>query len=251
MTVAVITGASRGIGKAVATRLASDGWAVACGASTLENAEPVAAALAAQFGVATLPLAMPVQDRPALDAALDAAEAELGPIALMVNNAGIAAVTPFLEVDAEDFASIVDVNLVGVFHGSQAAARRMVASGTAGSIIQMGSIAGINSFPSRVGYCGTKAAVHQMTRVMALDLAEHNIRVNCVAPGYIRTDMVQDLIDGNLLLEAPLKNRIPTSELGTVEDIANAVAFLASDQAGYVTGHTLVVDGGWLASGHI
>ena len=140
---------------------------------------------------------------------------------------------------------------MGVFHGSQAAARCMVASGTRGSIVQLGSIAGTNGFPQRVGYCGTKAAVAQMTKVMAIDLAAHGIRVNCVAPGYIRTDMVQDLIDAGTLDEAPLTGRIPAGRLGTPDHIASAVAWLAGEEADYVTGETLAVDGGWLAYGHI
>lgn len=202
-------------------------------------------------GGEAIPIEMTVQDRTSVEAGLDRAEAEFGALTLMVNNAGIAAVTPFVDVEPDDFACIVDINLVGVFHGSQAAARRMLASGVRGSIVQMGSMAGINSFPKRVGYCATKSAVHQMTRVMALELAEQGIRVNCVAPGYIRTDMVQGLIDDGRLPEAPLVNRIPMNDLGTVDDIANAVAFLASDQAAYVTGEVMVVDGGWVTNGHI
>jgi len=247
---AVVTGASRGIGRAVARRLSDDGWAVACAATTEANSGPVVDEIRAAGGEA-LPVAMAVQDRAAVDAGLDRAEAELGPLTLMVNNAGIAGVTPFVDTDPDEFAQIVDINLVGVFHGSQSAARRMLAAGTRGGIIQLGSIAGITPFPKRLAYCASKAAVHQMTQVMALELAEHGIRVNCVAPGYIRTDMVQGLIDDGRLPEAPLVNRIPMNDLGTVDDIANAVAFLASDQAAYVTGETMVVDGGWVSNGHI
>ena len=169
----------------------------------------------------------------------------------MANNAGIAHVTPFEELDPADFQRMVDINLMGVFHGSQIAAQRMIASGTSGTIVQLGSIAGFNGFPHRVGYCGTKAAVHHMTKVMAVDLARHGIRVNCVAPGYIRTDMVQDLIDNGTLDERPLRGRIPATDLGTPEDIASCVSWLASGESRYVTGETIAVDGGWLAYGHI
>jgi NAD(P)-dependent dehydrogenase (short-subunit alcohol dehydrogenase family) len=249
--VALVTGASRGIGASVAERLAADGMAVACAATSVEGAEATAARLRAEHGTEALALAVRVEDRSEVEAALDVVEDRLGPISLLVNNAGVAGVVPFLEVEPEQFAWVVDVNLTGVFHGSQAAARRMVASGTRGSIIQIGSIAGINAFPNRVGYCATKAAVHQMTRVMALDLAEVGIRVNCVAPGYIRTDMVQDLIEAGKLDEAPLRRRVPLGDLGTAADIAAAVSWLASTEARYVTGETVVVDGGWLAYGHI
>lgn len=249
--VAVVTGASRGLGAAMAHRLASDGWSVGCIATSDSSAAPIARDIADTHGAASFAVGAMVEDRTQVDSALDRIEAELGPIALMVNNAGIAQVASFVDTDAADFQRVVDINLMGVFHGSQAAARRMIASGTSGSIIQLGSIAGVNGFPERVGYCGTKAAVHQMTKVMAIDLAIHNIRVNCVAPGYIRTDMVQDLIDAGTLDEKRLASRIPTEQLGAPEHIAATVAWLASSEAAYVTGETITVDGGWVAYGHI
>jgi len=249
--VAVVTGASRGLGAAIAQRLASDGWAIGCVATSEASAAPIAREIAERFDSATTAIGALVEDRAQVDAALDRVEDELGPISLMVNNAGISQVAPFLETDPEEFERIVDINLNGVFHGSQAAARRMVASGTSGAIIQLGSIAGRNGFPHRVGYCGTKAAVHHMTNVMAIDLAPHGIRVNAVAPGYIRTDMVQNLIDAGTLDEQRLAARIPTEELGAPEHIAAAVAWLASSESAYVTGETITVDGGWVAYGHI
>lgn len=249
--VAVVTGASRGLGAAMVHRLAADGWTIGCLATSEASATPIATEAASQHGVATLAVGAQVQDREQMQSALDRIETDLGPISLMVNNAGIAQVTPFEELDPEDFRHIVDVNLMGVFHGSQIAAQKMIASGTAGSIVQLGSIAGVNGFPQRVGYCGTKAAVHHMTKVMAVDLARHGIRVNCVAPGYIRTDMVQDLIDAGTLDEGPLRGRIPAKDLGTPDDIAACVAWLAGGDSRYVTGETITVDGGWLAYGHI
>ncbi len=250
-SVAVVTGASRGLGTAIAKRLAAKGWHIACLATTQASATPVATDIAAEFGVATIAAGARVEEREELDAALGRAEAELGPVSLMVNNAGIAHVTPFAELDPADFQRMVDVNLMGVFHGSQLAAQRMIASATAGSIVQLGSIAGINGFPNRVGYCGTKAAVHHMTKVMAVDLAAHNIRVNTVAPGYIRTDMVQDLIDAGTLDESRLTARIPAKDLGTPDHIAACVSWLASEDAAYITGETITVDGGWVAYGHV
>lgn len=249
--VAVVTGASRGLGAAIVDRLASEGWKVGCVATSEETATPVARQTAELHGVETMALGALVQERAEVDAALDQVEAELGPIGLMVNNAGIAQVAPFAELDPDDFRAIVDINLMGVFHGSQAAARRMIASGTPGAIVQLGSIAGVNGFPNRVGYCGTKAAVHHMTKVMAVDLAQYGIRVNTVAPGYIRTDMVQNLIDGGTLDETQLAGRIPVRDLGTPGHIASCVMWLASQESSYVTGETITVDGGWTAYGHI
>lgn len=250
-SVAVITGASRGLGAAIARRLASEGWAIAALATSEESATPIAREVADTYGIEALALGCLVEDRAEVDTALAEVESDLGPIGLMVNNAGIAQVTTFLELDPADFSRMVDINLLGVFHGSQAAAQRMVASGTHGSIVQLGSIAGVNGFPQRSGYCATKAAVHHMTRSIAIDLAEHGIRVNTVAPGYIRTDMVQDLINAGQVDEGLLQRRIPTSDLGRPENIAAAVSWLASDEASYITGETLTVDGGWLAYGHV
>jgi NAD(P)-dependent dehydrogenase (short-subunit alcohol dehydrogenase family) len=248
---AVVTGASRGLGAAIVERLAADGWNVGCIATTEANAADVAAAARSKHGVHALAIGARVENREEVDAALAHVETELGPLSLMVNNAGIAQVKPFAELDPDDFQRIVDINLMGVFHGSQLAAQLMIASGSAGGIVQLGSIAGINGFPSRVGYCGTKAAVHQMTKVMAIDLAPHRIRVNSVAPGYIRTDMVQDLIDDGTLDETRLRQRIPADELGNPDQIAASVAWLASSESAYVTGQVITVDGGWTAYGHL
>ena len=249
--VAVVTGASRGLGAAIADRLASQGYAIGCLATSAQSAAGTAEKCASAHDVRTVALGAQVQDREQLAAALDQVEADLGPVSLMVNNAGIAHVAPFEELDPNDFQQMIDVNLMGVFHGSQLAAQRMIASQTHGSIVQLGSIAGINGFPQRVGYCGTKAAVHHMTKVMAIDLARHKIRVNTVAPGYIRTDMVQDLIDVGTLDESRLTSRIPNGDLGTPEHIASCVSWLASEEAAYITGETITVDGGWIAYGHI
>lgn len=249
--VAVITGASRGIGAAIAERLASEGMAVACAATSAKNAEAVVARVSELYGVPAMALEMRVQDMESVEAGLQAVEAALGPVSVMVNNAGISQVKNFLDLPAAEFSHILDINLRGVFHGSQAAARCMTASGTKGNIVQIGSVTGVTAFPERVGYCSTKAAVHHMTKVMSLDLAAHGIRVNCVAPGYIRTDLVQDLINVGTLDEVKLQKRVPMGELGSVDDVANAVAWISSDEAKYVTGETLVIDGGWLAYGSV
>lgn len=249
--VAIVTGASRGIGAAIAERFAADGLAVACAATSVDNVEPIAARLAETHGVPTLALEMRVEDHASVAAGVERVVDELGVPGVMVNNAGISGVQSLLDYDPDEFGRLIDINLKGVFNGAQLAARAMVEAGVGGSIINIGSVTGIDAFPTRVGYCGSKAAVHHMTRVMALDLAPHRIRVNCVAPGYIRTDMVQDLIDAGTLDESGLKRRIPMDELGDPADIAAAVAWLASDEASYITGETTVVDGGWVSYGHI
>ncbi len=249
--VAVVTGASRGIGEAVAARLASKGMSVACVATSASNAEPVARRLSGEFGVPTLAVGMRVEDQSSVEAGMTLIESELGPISLLVNNAGIAGVSPFLEMTVEAFDQVIGVNVRGVFLCGQSAARRMVASGTRGAIVNIGSINGVRAFPQRMAYGASKAAVHQMTRVMALDLVDHGIRVNCVAPGYVRTDLVGDLIAAGSLDEAQLERRIPMHELGRPDDVAAAVDWISSSDARYVTGETLVVDGGWVAYGYV
>lgn len=224
---------------------------VACVATSAANAQPVADLIVAQFGVRALAIEMLVQDQKSVDAGMARIEAELGPISVLVNNAGISCVTTFLDMSAEDFNRVIDVNLRGVFLCAQNVARRMVASKTKGSIVNIGSITGINAFPKRMGYAASKAAVHHMTKVMAIDLADHGIRVNCIAPGYIRTDMISDLIKAGSLDEQLLTRRIPLHELGTPEDVAAAVDWISSSEARYATGETLVIDGGWIAYGHV
>jgi 3-oxoacyl-[acyl-carrier protein] reductase len=247
----VITGASRGIGEAIAVRFASEGHPVAVCATTAANAEPVATRIREQYQVSAISVGMQVEDFDSVQEGMDRVENELGPISVMVNNAGIASVAPFLEMSVEDFSQVLDINLRGVFICGQIAARQMVAREIRGSIVNIGSIAGINAFPRRMGYAASKAGVNHMTKVMALDLAPYGIRVNCVAPGYIRTDMIQDLFDVGKLDEASLRQRIPLGDLGTSEDVAAAVSWISSQESGYATGSTLVLDGGWTAYGHI
>lgn len=249
--VAVVTGASRGIGAAIAERFASKGMSVACVATSSDNAAPIAARLRADHGVPAIAVGISVQDRDSVEAGLTLIEAELGPITVLVNNAGVSGVTTFLDMPVEDFDRVIDINVRGVFLCAQGAGRRMVASGTQGAIVNIGSITGVNGFPKRMGYAASKAAVHHMTKIMALDLVEHGIRVNCVAPGYIRTDMISDLIELGKLDDQALKNRIPMKDLGTPEDIAAAVDWISSSEARYATGETLFIDGGWNAYGHV
>ncbi|MCH8888330.1 MAG: SDR family oxidoreductase, partial [SAR324 cluster bacterium] len=162
-----------------------------------------------------------------------------------------------------DYDRIYGINAKGVFLCSQRAARGMIAGAgqggsgqdgngqSRGAIVNIGSIAGENAFPNRLGYCGSKAAVHHMTRVMAIEWAGHGIRVNCVAPGYIRTDIVAGMIERGVIDEDGLTGRTPQRRLGEVRDVAAAVVYLAGDAAGSITGAVLTVDGGWDAYGYV
>jgi NAD(P)-dependent dehydrogenase (short-subunit alcohol dehydrogenase family) len=248
--VAVVTGASRGIGRAVALALAAAGADVACLATTAENAAAVADEIRASDR-RSLALGCRVEDGDAVRDAFDRVRAELGPIDVLVNNAGFSSPRPVLDMTEGDWDSHMAVNCRSIFLCSQAAARQMVAAGRGGAIINVGSIAGENAFPNRLAYCSSKAAVHQMTKVMALEWATHGIRVNCVAPGYVLTEMVAGLADRGILDIASLERRIPQHRLGRAEEIADAVTFLAGPRSSYLTGSVLLADGGWDAYGFV
>jgi NAD(P)-dependent dehydrogenase (short-subunit alcohol dehydrogenase family) len=248
--VALVTGASRGIGKACALALAEAGADVVCAATTAANAEPVAEQVRA-LGRRALAAAAEVQDAAQVGALFDAAEGALGGVDILVNNAGISVPQLILEMDETTWDRVVDTNLKGVFLCAQRAARGMQARGAGGAIVNIGSLAGENAFPMRANYCASKAGVHHLTRVMAIEWARLGIRVNCVAPGYVLTELVQELHAQGRLQISALEARTPQGRLGTPRDIADAVVYLAGDGAAYVTGSVLLVDGGWHAYGHV
>ncbi len=248
--VAIVTGASRGIGKAISLALAAEGAAVACVATTEENARPTAAEIEGT-GRRALALGARVERAEEVEALFGRVAAELGVVDILVNNAGVVGPKPILEMSEEEWDHQLGVNAKGPFLCARAAALQMQARGAGGSVINIGSIAGNNAFPNRIGYCASKAALHHMTRVMALEWAQLGIRVNCIAPGYILTDIFRKLAAQGVLDQQAMENRIPLRRLGEVEDIAQAAVYLAGEQAKYVTGSVLTVDGGWDAYGYI
>lgn len=154
-----------------------------------------------------------------------------------------------MEMTEENWDQHMDINCKSIFLCSQAAALQMKTN-SGGCIINIGSILGRNAFPATLGYCASKAAVDQMTKVMAIEWARYGIRVNCIAPGYIRTELIEQLaVDGKVKLE-DLEKRTPQRRLGTGNDIANAVRYVASEDAAFMTGETLIIDGGWTAFGY-
>lgn len=248
--IALVTGASRGIGRDIALALAREGAAVAVTATTREGAEATAQAIRA-LGRPALALACRVERTAEVTAAFEAVKDALGPVDLLVNNAGISAPVPLLDMSEENWDLHMDVNAKSVFLCSQAAVRQMREAERTGCIVNIGSIVGQNAIPQTLGYCSSKAAVDHMTRVLAIELARHRIRVNCVAPGYIHTEMLDTLVrDGKLSLEA-LARRTPQRRLGSGEDVARAVCYVASDDAGFMTGQVVTVDGGWTAYGYL
>ena len=241
--IAFVTGSSRGIGRAVALRLAEEGWAVGINCiSRLDLAEEPAEAIRAQGGAAAA-FRADVADRAAITAAIRGAEAALGgPVSLLVNNAGIAEQNLFQEIPPDFWRRIFAVNVDGAFHTIQAVLPAMIHE-KAGCIVNISSIWGQRGASCEAAYSATKAALIGLTRSLAMELAPSQIRVNCVAPGVIDTDMVK-VLGENTLRE--LAEETPLGRLGRPEDVAQAVAFLADDRSSFLTGQVLTADGGFI-----
>ncbi len=244
----MVTGASRGIGESIALEMASAGARVACVATRAENAAGVVAAIEQRGGRAQA-FGCRVEVAAQVAQLFEEVADSLGPLDVLVNNAGISQPMPTLHMSEENWDLHMNINCKSIFLCSQAAARQMKDNG-GGGIINIGSILGRNAFPATLGYCTSKAAVDQMTRVMAIEWARYDIRVNCIAPGYIRTDLIDKLAAEGKLALADLERRTPQRRLGSGADVARAVRFVASEDAGFMTGETLVIDGGWSAFGY-
>jgi NAD(P)-dependent dehydrogenase (short-subunit alcohol dehydrogenase family) len=247
---AMVTGASRGLGKDISIALARAGAAVACVARNLERAEETAITIRRQGGRA-LAVAAHVEQDQLVEEMFLVTEARLGPLDILVNNVGIARRKPILEMTEGDWNEHFDINAKSVFLCSKRAARSMIERGAGGAIINISSIAGQNAFPSRLGYCASKAAVNHMTRVMAIEWAANGIRVNASAPGYILTEAIQWFAEKRILDIDALKRRTPIGHLGEGKDVGAAAVYLASDEAKFITGSILTVDGGWTAYGYL
>ena len=235
--VAVVTGGSRGIGRAIATRLASEGARVVVTARSVDGAERAAAELP---GERHLGVACDVSDRQAVDALVKRVESELGSLDILVNNAGVTADNVLVRLGDEDWDRVIDTNLKGAFFMVRAVARGMMKR-RSGRIINITSVVGLTGNRGQVNYAASKAGLVGLTKSVARELASRGILCNAVAPGYIGTDMTAEL--GDAAREA-LNERIALGRLGTPEDVAGVVAFLAGPDAGYITGQVLVVDGG-------
>lgn len=240
--VALVTGASRGIGRAIAAELSAEGWAVCV--NYLEQkaaAEDLVRRLRAQ-GREAIALQADVADRQAVETMVRTVEAELGPVGLLVNNAGISRQGLFQDTGDADWDRILAVNLTGARNAIQAVLPHML-NEKRGCIVNISSIWGLRGASCEVAYACSKAAIVGLTRSLALELAPSGIRVNCVAPGCIETDMVRVLGPET---RAMLVEETPLGRLGTPEDIAHAVAFFASERAAFLTGQVLTADGGFI-----
>ena len=239
---ALVTGSSRGIGRAIAVELAREGWAVCVNyLEHREAAEDLVRLLRAE-GWEAIAVRADVSDRDAVEAMVRTAQAELGPIELLVNNAGISYQGLFQDTSNEIWDRTLAVNLTGARNAAQAVLPHML-SEKRGCIVNISSMWGLRGASCEVAYACSKAAIIGLTRSLALELAPSGIRVNCVAPGCIETDMVRVLGEET---RAMLVEETPLGRLGTPEDIAHAVVFFASEKASFLTGQVLTADGGFI-----
>ena len=242
---ALVTGAGGGIGGAGAEALAREGAAVFCTDRDGAAAEATAARIRAGGGRAAA-AALDVRDRAAVDAAIAAVVREFGRLDIVLESAGISHRLDFLDLDAETWERIIAVNLTGMFHVGQAAARQMVRQGGGGSIINVTSQLAEVARPERAAYVASKGGARSLTQAMAVDLARHGIRVNAIAPGPTLTGLTRASYEDPAARRAT-EALIPLGRLGRPDDLAGAVVFLAGDEARWVTGSTVTVDGGYLA----
>jgi len=241
--VVLVTGGARGIGAAVASALAIEGASVAVGDLDGPGASHHAAAIAEQHGVASVGVEMDVTSRASVDAAIGKVEAELGALAVLVNNAGIDIIKPFVESTLDEWERIISVNLLGTFHCCQSALVGMIERG-GGVIVNFASDAARVGSSGEAVYSATKGGVVAFTKTLARETARHGIRVNCVSPGPTETALLAQVADHNPKLRDALARSIPMRRVGVPDDIAPAVVFLAGDGAGFITGQTISVSGG-------
>lgn len=237
--VALVTGASRGIGQAIAEGLAAEGIAVACLARKAENAHATRDRIREAGGEAEA-FGADIANAEQVQAAIAEIEAQMGPITILVNNAGLTRDTLMMRMDLADWQAVIDANLTGAFHTIKACQRGMMKARW-GRIVNISSIVGLGGAAGQTNYAASKAGLIGLTMAVAKELGSRNITCNAVAPGFIETDMTHELpadFRDHVVKTAPL------GRLGSPQDIAAAVVFLCSDGASYMTGQTLVVDGG-------
>jgi len=243
--VACITGGSYGIGLTLALGLAEAGATIAILARDRSRTQEAVDRIRAAGGKA-LPLAGDVRSKPEMEAAAEAVVKAFGRIDILINNAGVAGAAASENLDEGEWDRIIDINLKGTFLCCQSFGRYMLRQ-KSGKIVNVSSVAGLGAFPKRAAYGSSKAAVIMLTKVLAVEWADRNVRVNAIAPGVIRTPLNEEMIaKGNLDLAA-INRRTPMGRRGETADLLGAVAYLSSSASDYVTGAVLTIDGGWSA----
>jgi len=248
--VSLVTGASRGIGKSIALALAREGSAVALNCSvSVEAGEEVATEIRG-LGQSAMVIRADVASKTEVDAMVKRVVDEFGKIDILVNNAGMSVVEASEELEERRWRRGIDMMLTGVFFCSQAVGKEMIKQ-RSGKIINIASVNGMVAFPERVCYSCAKAGVIQLTKVLGCEWARYNINVNAVAPGYVKTHLVEDLVEKGALDVEELATRTPLGRLAEPEEIADVVIFLASEESKYMEGQTIVIDGGWSGYGYL
>jgi NAD(P)-dependent dehydrogenase (short-subunit alcohol dehydrogenase family) len=244
--VALITGAGRGIGRGIGEVFAEEGADVAVNdvEITPEGAQCVVSWIKSK-GRRSIAVKADVSDRAAVESMFDQVWGELGPLDILVNNAGVESIVPFLEMTDEQWEYVTDVNLRGPWLCSQVFCRRVIAAGRKGNIVNIGSIQAAKILPGRTHYAPSKLAIEALTRNTSAEMTPRGIRVNCVHPGFIATDMTAWIVKNPDILPA-IVAQISVGRPGQPRDIGKVVAFFASDESEYVTGQSLHVDGGWI-----
>lgn len=243
--VAIVTGAAQGIGYAIAERLLAEGARVVMGDLVEASVADAARALDPR-GARTRVHAGDVAQKATADALVALAIESFGGVDILVNNAGITHAAEFLDLEEADFDRVIAVNLKSMFLCGQAAARRMVAQRRGGAIVNLSSVNAVLAIPNQVPYVVSKGGINQLTKVMALSLAPHDIRVNAIGPGTIATELAKKAVLGSEESKRRILSRTPLRRLGEPEEVASVAAFLASDDASYLTGQTIYPDGGRL-----
>jgi len=248
--VVLVTGGGQGIGKAICLSMAEKGVLVAVNDIDEETAQRVVNEISQKGGKA-VSFQADIGSEEQIKSMVDQLINRLGHVDYLINNAGITdQLVPVIQQDTHKWQRLIDIHLKGTYICSKEIGKYMLQNGF-GRIVNIASIAGLNGFPMRTAYGPAKSAIIMLTKVLALEWAGENINVNAVAPGFIRTAMVDTFIHQGKMNEKEILERIPMKRLGTPEEIAHIVMFLCSDTASYITGQTIVVDGGWTAYGYI
>lgn len=238
--IALVTGASSGIGRVLAQGLAAHGAKVVAVARRADRLDDLVRTIEGAGGAA-LAAEADVTDADSIERAFDAAASAFGTVDVVVSNAGVTDARNFMKMTAASRDTVMDTNFRGVWNVGQAAARRMIAGGQGGSIINVASVLGLGVQPGLASYCSSKGAVIQLTRAMAIDLMQHNIRVNALAPGWFKTELNEGFFESEAGLDRIA--RMPARRLGKIEELIGPVVMLASDAGSFVNGSVIVVDG--------
>lgn len=249
--VAVITGAGRGIGGAIARGMAKEGADVCLVSRTESELAKQVAWIEAHCDVKAQSVQADVSVPSDVEHMVSAVTSTLGNVDILVNCAGISMAAPSESLSEDNWRKCLSINLDGTFFCCQQIGRNMIARGTGGKIINITSIVSHAAIPERAAYAASKGAVKQLTQNLAVEWAKYNIQVNSISPGFIITEIVRDYIERGIHKPEKMIARIPSGRMGEVEDLVGPAVFLASSDSDYVTGTTLIVDGGWLANGYV